>query len=192
MTISKTYIGQALLCNTCLVLLGTMSESSHVSCESWLQNSRHCLKELQQQKNPHMMHADVGICGVYLHVTLTDTRPITELQLLLPTASSPHMWPPAIRSPRSHIFTDDVCGDSSVRVFHCKLKSNKLWLNSEENLNSAPRRRERSLFCLVFIKSDTPFCGVFISLWSKLTIVFRPLKRWRTFRDVQAWLNCFF
>lgn len=51
-----------------------------------------------------------------------DTRYNSEVDLKMPplpcAEALPRSFPPVIRSPKSHVSTDDVCGDSSVGVFH--------------------------------------------------------------------------
>lgn len=62
-----------------------------------------------------------------------------KMPLLPCTGALPHIFPPLIRSQKSHVSTDDVCSDSSVGVFHSepglktpmiKLTPTGLWRNT--------------------------------------------------------------
>lgn len=57
---------------------------------------------------------------------------------LLPCAEAfPHSFPPVIRSPKSHVSTDDVCSDSSVGVFHSELELKTLMIKLRRVCGSA-------------------------------------------------------
>lgn len=100
----------------------------------------------------------------------------------------PQTWPAACRSQRSHIFTDDVCGDSSVRVFRGELgfKRNKpggeVHMRLRCNLNAAWQLWMEPFLCFkFFMKHNTSLCGVYALCES--AFIQDTSKRWRPFGD---------